>query len=111
MNYQILWDAGSFYIGPENIGWSVVEKETGVYKSGLTNKNSITDYLNSKQLIFMMCDYIIFNETAPIIILNDIITWFSTKAPLVTVVTYKNKKNPLDEKSASVLQAKSWFKD
>ena len=40
MNDQI--HAGSFYIGSENIGWSIVEKETGVYKSGLMDKNSIT---------------------------------------------------------------------
>ena len=109
--------AGSFYIGPENIGWSIVEKETGVYKSGLSNKNSITDLLNSKQLTFMMSDYIIFNDTifneiSKIIIIRDIITWFSIKAPLVIAVFYKNKiKNPSDDVLASVSQAISWFND
>ena len=111
MNDQI--HAGSFYIGPENIGGSIVEKETGVYKSGLMDKNSITYFLNSNQLTFMMCDYIILNEKIPIEIFKEIITWFCNKAPLVTVVTTYTKKirKPLDEISASELQASNWFKE
>ena len=112
MNDQI--QAGSFYIGSENIGWSIVEKETGVYKSGLMDKNSITYFLNSNQLTFMMCDYIIFNLNSQVrIFKKEIVDWFCKKAPLVfSVITFMEEiKNPLDVISASELQATNWFKE
>lgn len=97
----------SFYFGKDKIGWSIVEKENGVYKSGSTDKNSFTSFLDSNQSNFMMCDYIVFNEGSQLF-QKEIIKWFSKSKE----VSYLSQEiNPLNEIKVSELQAYNFFKE
>lgn len=114
--------AVSFYIGLENIGWSVVEKKKDicVYKYGSSNKDKVIDLLNYKELTFKMSDYLLIDHEVlynkdKLSILHIIIKWFYKKAPLATVVLVNYSRKGMvifneDEIENSINQAISWFK-
>ena len=104
----------SFYFLRSNIGWSIVEKEDGVFKSGSINKDEFTSlykhefssFLDSNEEDFKMCDYIVFNEISKLTE-KEIIRWFSTRKG-VSIMLRLNPFNPLKE---SELQANNFFKE
>ena len=104
-----------FYIIRGNIGWSIVEKEDGVYKSGLIYKDEFnflykddfSSFVSSNEEDFKMCDHILFNEISRLIE-REIIKWFSTRKGVSCLTMRLNPFNPLKE---SELQANNFFKE
>lgn len=96
----------SFYYLYNNIGWSIVEKEDGVYKSGSIDKDEFTSFLDSNEEDFEMCDYVVFNEVSKLLE-KQIRLWFITK----TGLTIFEKFNGYNIKEESELQAYNFFKE
>lgn len=97
----------SFYFFRGNIGWSIVEKEDGVYKSGSKYKEKFSSFLDSNEEDFKMCDYIVFNESSQPSE-KEIIRWFSTRKEVRSIMQVLN---PLNEIKESELQAHNFFKE
>lgn len=95
----------SFYYLYNNIGWSIVEKEDGVYKSGSIDKDEFTSFLDSNEEDFEMCDYVVFNEVSKLLE-KQIRLWFITKTGLIF-----EKFNCYNIKEKSELQAYNFFKE
>lgn len=96
----------SYYYLYNNIDWSIVEKEDGVYKSGSIDKDEFTSFLDSNEEDFEMCDYVVFNEVSKLLE-KQIRLWFITKTGLIIF----EKFNGYNIKEESELQAYNFFKE